>query len=61
MLIVTLHNDGTGSDSSSDYTIQVHVNQRCIWRGQVHGHNRQDGWPKLLSMLAEKASSNEES
>lgn len=53
MLIIRLHNDGTGSDESANYNAEVRVNLDTIWLGRVEGHNRADGWPTLLRLLAD--------
>lgn len=55
MLIVEIHNDGTGKDSSANYDVRVKVNLETIAEFRVEGHNRKDGWKKLLQEVAEKA------
>ena len=46
----------------SDYTVQVMVGDgtvlgsRTIYRGEITGHTRSDGWLKLVSKLVEKES-----
>ena len=52
MLIVLLHNDGTGKGNMGNYDAEVRVNDRCIWRGRVYEHDRATGWPRLLEQLA---------
>ena len=55
MLIVEIHNDSTGKDSSANYNVRVKVNLEIISEFRVEGHNRRDGWKKLLQEVAEKA------
>ena len=55
MLIIEVHNDGTGNDSSANYNVRVKVNLEPIAKFRVEGHNRKDGWKKLLQKVAEKA------
>jgi hypothetical protein len=57
MLVVMVHNDGKGDNSSAIYDVEVRINHTPIWRGRVTGHNRDDGWPTLLRMVAEQAES----
>lgn len=55
MLIVKVHNDGSGTSLSANYDVEVSVNLRTIWRGRVTGHNRHYGWPALLEEIAQVA------
>lgn len=52
MLIVRIHNDGTGTDASANYTYEVLVNNEVVESGRVIGHDRSDGWPALLLDIA---------
>ncbi len=52
MLIVKVHNDGSGTSLSANYDVEVSMNLRTIWRGRVEGHNRHYGWPALLEEIA---------
>lgn len=52
MLIVYIHNDGTGTNKSANYTYQVCVNDVVIDVGEVKGHDRNEGWRKLLEEVA---------
>jgi hypothetical protein len=52
MLIVLIHNDGTGTKQVGAYDVEVRVNTSTIWRGRVPQHQRAEGWPKLLKTLA---------
>ena len=51
MLIIKVHNDGTGSNESANYDYGVYVNYRRIANGRIKGHNRDDGWEKLIARL----------
>ena len=48
----------------SDYTVQVmigdgtRIGSRTIYRGEITGHNRSDGWLELVSKLVKKESPN---
>lgn len=53
MLIVTCHNDGTGTEEIGNYDCLVRVNERVIARIRVEGHYRPLGWQALLRRLAE--------
>lgn len=55
MLIVKVHNDGSGTSLSANYDVEVAMNLRTIWRGRVKGHNRHHGWPALLEEIADAA------
>ena len=51
MMTITLHN--VGSDATGHtYTVEVSVNGRRIDQLVVKGHNRADGWPRLLEQVA---------
>lgn len=54
-LIVTLQNDGTGTDGLGNYRARVQVNDRLIWAGTVRNHDRRDPWRVLVRKLAETA------
>ena len=51
MLVITLRNDGTGTDESANYDYEVSVNWRPIADGRIEGHNRADGW-RVLALEA---------
>jgi hypothetical protein len=53
MIIVLIHNDGTGTDKSANYTYEVRVNQKIIETGNIKGHNCKDGWKVLLHELTD--------
>ena len=54
MLIVLVHNDGTGTNDSANYQYEVRVNQTTIFLGHLEGHNRDDGWSTLLREIADQ-------
>lgn len=51
MLIITLHNDGTGDVRTGNYDYVVRVNDNVLERGHIEGHLRGQGWQQLVSML----------
>ena len=51
MLIITLHNDGTGDVRTGNYDYVVRVNDNVLERGHIEGHMRGQGWQQLVSML----------
>jgi hypothetical protein len=52
MLIVLAHNDGTGSNESANYNVEVRINEGTIWKGRIEGHDRSEGWTTLLYRIA---------
>ena len=54
MLIVKIVNDGKGTNENASYIYTVFVNDQEIARGEVGGHNRDQGWKVLLSSIADK-------
>lgn len=48
MLIVKIHNDGTGTKVIGNYDVSVCVNQEEIWNGRVEGYRRRQPWQYLL-------------
>ena len=54
MLIILAHNfTGTKKDGTSDYNVQVKVNENPIWGGQITGHIRANGAAPLLRKIAD--------
>ena len=53
MLILTVQNIG-GADDNARYEYKVYINRERIAEGNVEGHNRADGWAKLVMMIAEQ-------
>jgi hypothetical protein len=51
MLTINIHNDGTGTDTSANYTYVVRVNDEVIETGSIFKHNRSDGWRQLVREL----------
>lgn len=54
MLIIKIHNDGSGNNDSANYDYTVFVNKKIIAEGRIERHNRNDGWKKLVARLAEE-------
>jgi len=55
MLIIKIQNDSTGTNESANYKYQVLVNQTAIESGEIRGHNRDDGWRKLVKQLVDES------
>ena len=58
ILIVKIHNDGTGTEQSANYNCEILVTispteLQLISMVRVEGHKRSDGWRKLLQSIAE--------
>ena len=51
MLIITLHNDGTGDVRTGNYDYTVRANDNVLERGHIEGHLRRQGWQQLVSMM----------
>ena len=54
LLTIRIHNTGEGSNESAKYEYWVFVNNQEIERGEIHGHNRNDGWAALVKSIAER-------
>ena len=54
MLMILIHNDGTGTNESANYTYEVRVNDSVVEKGNIKGHNRKDGWKVLVGELAKE-------
>jgi len=52
MLIIKIHNDGTGDERIGSYDWEVWINQDMIDKGRVEKHYRMDGWEQLLRRIA---------
>lgn len=62
MLIVLAHNEtGTKADGTSDYAVEVRINERPIAKVNVHGHVRDSGAAQLLRKIADAMDANQES
>ena len=53
MLIILIHNDGTGTEENANYTYEVRINDKVLEYGSIKGHNRSDGWRTLLGVIGE--------
>ena len=59
MLILFIHNDGTGTDEAANYDVEVRVTLTLtelgtIARGRIEGHRRSDGWQTLVERIAKE-------
>jgi hypothetical protein len=55
MLIILIHNDGTGTDRIGNYTYEVRINQKVIENGDITGHVRKNGWRELVHKLMDRS------
>lgn len=55
MLLLLIHNDGTGKDGLANYDIEVRINAVIISTLRVEGHKRSDGWVKLVKKIVKEA------
>ena len=51
MLIILVHNDGTGTDEIGNYTYEVRVNSNTIETGEIKEHLRSESWKALLAKV----------
>ncbi len=56
MLIIYITNDRTAKKPLGNYVYQVKVNARDVARGEIKGHNKDDGWKALVKMLLNRES-----
>lgn len=54
MLILEIHNDGTGTESSANYDYRVRVNEQVIEQGHITGHDRREGWAALVNLMLQE-------
>lgn len=54
MLIVLVHNDGTGNKEIANYDFEVRINHDVIAHGRILDHDRKDGWQALLREIADR-------
>lgn len=54
MLIVLIHNDGTGTNEVGNYTYEVRVNHEVLTRGEIRNFCRSHGWRSLLGKVVGK-------
>jgi len=65
-LILCFHNDGSGSDAAANYNVEVLIGDgtargsRTLIRGRVEGHDRADGWERLVLQFLMHSISNPE-
>jgi hypothetical protein len=52
MLIVYIHNDGTGTDKVGNYDYTVQINHQVLHQGRVEGHLRGYGAAALIEDVA---------
>ena len=52
VLIITIHNDGTGTEEVGNYDYKVIINDKVIKEGKIEGHYREDGWRDLVMQVA---------
>ena len=53
MMTITIQNVGEDTPGLFTYRVEVLVNGRRIDQLIVKGHDRADGWPRLLEQIAE--------
>lgn len=56
MLIILIHNDGTGPDDASSYDAEAKITisptrLKTIAKGRVEDFDRKDGWRKLVERV----------
>ena len=54
MLIIKIHNDGTGDTTIGNYDYTVYINEEKISKGKIESYNRISGWQGLISCLAKQ-------
>jgi hypothetical protein len=54
MLILLIHNDGTGTGEIANYDYEVRINHDVIAHGHILDHNRKDGWQALIREIADR-------
>ncbi len=54
MLIVLVHNDGTGTEEIANYDYEVRINSEVIERGHIQDHHRKDGWQALIREISDR-------
>ncbi|NOS67957.1 MAG: hypothetical protein HOO67_06400 [Candidatus Peribacteraceae bacterium] len=53
LTLETVQQEGS-TDTNAFYRVEVRANGKTIWRGFVYGHNRNNGWPELLRLIADE-------
>jgi len=54
MLILTFHNDSSGTFDIGNYDYKVYLNETPIAEGRVEDHKRSKGWQGLIKKLAKE-------
>ena len=55
MLLIKVHNDGTGNSMIGNYDVEVYINEKRIYNCRLEGHDRSSGWQDLLVKLVAKS------
>lgn len=50
---------GNTADGLSDYHVELRINRRVIWRGEIKGHTRVAGAATLLRLIADEVEKKE--
>jgi hypothetical protein len=48
-----------GDNFNAKYAVEVRLNGKLVWKGEVRGHDRHSGWPFLLDAIADAARADE--
>ncbi len=51
MLILTVHNDRTGTEDVGNYDYNVYINKHIIASGRIEGFKRKYGWKQLIGEI----------
>ena len=54
MLIITFHNDSSGDLAVGNYNVGVYINRTKLYDGRIEGHDRMEGWEKLVTDWVEQ-------
>ena len=60
MLVVTFHNDSTGTEDLGNYDVKVSITVnsytlKTLWVGRIEGHPRNEGWQGLIKRLSQES------
>jgi len=53
MLILTVHNDGTGTDRIGNYDVKAYINKRLLGSGRLENFKRYKGYKTCLKKAVE--------
>lgn len=53
MALVVIAANISNLNDISDYNVRVQLNDLILWKGQVKGHKRSEGWKVLLKQISE--------